>query len=145
MGFFIVSPVQRETNQSPYSTLPVLSQVKCVPQPVHPQVDIHNDLSGPEGVLTPFVTAITAPATRALLHFCIGLTPTTRNRGHGATEGDTAMAWLVLAASAPAIMCVLCAAFLIYQQRPAWGWFIGLAIGAQFAALVLILNLRAWA
>jgi hypothetical protein len=63
----------------------------------------------------------------------------------GATEGDTAMAWLVLAASAPAIMCVLCAAFLIYQQRPAWGWFIGLAIGAQFAALVLILNLRAWA
>jgi hypothetical protein len=55
------------------------------------------------------------------------------------------MAWLVLAASAPAIMCILCAAFLVYQQRPAWGWFIGLAIGAQFAALVLILNLRSWA
>jgi hypothetical protein len=55
------------------------------------------------------------------------------------------MAWLVLAASAPAIVCVLCAAFLVYQQRPGWGWFIGLAVGAEFVALVLILNLRSWA
>jgi hypothetical protein len=63
MGFFIVRPVRRETNQSPYSSLSALSQVKCVPQPARPQVNIHNDLSDPEGVLTPvFVTAITAPA-----------------------------------------------------------------------------------
>jgi hypothetical protein len=54
------------------------------------------------------------------------------------------MAWLVLAASAPAIVCVLCAAFLVYQQRPGWGWFIGVAFGAEFAALVLFGNLRAW-
>ena len=53
------------------------------------------------------------------------------------------MAWLVLAASVPAIVCVLCAVFLVHQQRPAWQWFIGLAIGAQFIALVLIF--RAWA
>src|SRR5262245_30944717 len=63
----------------------------------------------------------------------------------GATEGDTAMAWLVLAASAPAIVCVLSAAFLAYQQRPAWGWFLGLSIGAEFAALLLMANLRAFA
>jgi hypothetical protein len=62
-----------------------------------------------------------------------------------ATEGDTAMAWLVLAASVPTIMCVLCAAFLAYQQRPAWGWFLGLAIAAEFAAMLLIVNVRAFA
>jgi hypothetical protein len=67
MGFFIVRPVRRETNQSPYSSLSVLSQVKCVPQPARPQVDIHHDFSHSEGVHTPleterlFVTAITAP------------------------------------------------------------------------------------
>ena len=55
------------------------------------------------------------------------------------------MAWLVLAASVPTIMCVLCAAFLAYQQRPAWGWFLGLAIAAEFAAMVLIANVRAFA
>ena len=53
------------------------------------------------------------------------------------------MGWLVLAASAPAIVCVLCAAFLVHQQRPGWGWFIGLATGAEFVALVVIF--RAWA
>jgi len=55
------------------------------------------------------------------------------------------MAWLVLAASAPAIVCVLSAAVLAYQQRPAWGWFLGLSIGAEFAALLLMANLRAFA
>jgi hypothetical protein len=52
------------------------------------------------------------------------------------------LAWQVLAASAPAIVCVLCAAFLAYQQRPAWGWFLGLSIGAQFGAVLLVLQLR---
>jgi hypothetical protein len=55
------------------------------------------------------------------------------------------LAWVILAASAPAIVCVLSAAFLAFQQRPAWGWFLGLSIGAEFAALLLIMNLRSFA
>jgi hypothetical protein len=63
-----------------------------------------------------------------------------------ATQGVTAMlAWLVLTASAPAIVCILSAAFLAFQQRPGWQWFLVLAIGAEFAALLLISHLRAYA
>jgi hypothetical protein len=39
---------------------------------------------------------------------------------------------------------LLCGAFLAYQQRPAWGWFLGLAIGGEFAALLLVLELRGY-
>ncbi len=52
------------------------------------------------------------------------------------------MAWIVLAASAPAIVCVLSAAYLAYQQRPAWGWFLTLSIFAEFAGLAILLNLH---
>ena len=52
------------------------------------------------------------------------------------------LAWQILAASVPAIICVVCAAFLAYQQRPAWTWFIGLSIGAQFMGVLLVLQLR---
>jgi hypothetical protein len=55
------------------------------------------------------------------------------------------LAWLILTASAPAIVCVLCAAFLAYQQRPGWQWFLVLSIGAEFAALLVIANLRSFA
>jgi hypothetical protein len=55
------------------------------------------------------------------------------------------MAWLVLAASAPTIMCILSAAFLSFQQRAGWQWFLVLAIGAEFAALLLAFNVRAYA
>jgi hypothetical protein len=54
------------------------------------------------------------------------------------------LAWQILAASVPAIVCVICAAFLAYRERPAWRWFIGLSIGAQFIALVLVLQLRGY-
>jgi hypothetical protein len=54
------------------------------------------------------------------------------------------LAWQILAASVPAIICVVCAAFLAYQQRPAWVWFVGLSIGAQFAAVLLVLALRGY-
>jgi hypothetical protein len=50
----------------------------------------------------------------------------------------TWLVWLVLAASVPAIVCVLAAAFLAYQQRPAWAWFLGLSIGAQVGAWLLV-------
>ena len=54
------------------------------------------------------------------------------------------LAWQILAASVPAIICVVCAAFLAYQQRPAWTWFIGLSIGAQFVGVLLVLQLRGY-
>src|SRR5882724_10985294 len=63
----------------------------------------------------------------------------------GGNRGDTAMlAWQILAASVPAIICVVCAAFLAYQQRPAWTWFVGLSIGAQFVGVLLVLQLRGY-
>jgi hypothetical protein len=148
MGFFIVRPVRRETNQSPYSSLSVLSQVKCVLNQPVVRSTIHNDFSDPEGVNTPFETERLFCDRHHSARRCDLLDPcrpdpTTRKGDTGATEGDTAMlAWQVLAASAPAIVCVLCAAFLAYQQRPAWGWFLGLSIGAQFAAVLLVLQLR---
>jgi hypothetical protein len=52
------------------------------------------------------------------------------------------LAWLVLTASAPAIVCILCAAVLAFQQRPGWQWFLVLSIGGEFAALLLISHLR---
>jgi hypothetical protein len=54
------------------------------------------------------------------------------------------LAWQILTASVPALVCVLCAAFLAHQQRPAWVWFVGLSIGAQFAAVLLVLELRGY-
>jgi hypothetical protein len=150
MGFFIVRPVRRKTNQSPFSSLSVLSQVKCVPQPARRQVNIHNDFrtrkaSTRSKLIACLVTAITAPDAAPPLDLLSARLQPLASEGTGATEGDTAMAWLVLAASAPAIVCVLSAAFLAYQQRPAWGWFLGLSIGAEFAALLLMANLRAFA
>jgi hypothetical protein len=46
--------------------------------------------------------------------------------------------WLVLAASAPAIVCILSAAYLAYQQRSAWIWFLGLSLGAEGAGMVTL-------
>jgi hypothetical protein len=48
------------------------------------------------------------------------------------------LVWLVLAASAPAIVCVLSAAFLAYQQRSAWIWFLALSIGAEVAGMMTL-------
>jgi hypothetical protein len=89
-----------------------------------------------------FVIAITSPAAEHSY-------PRMHRYDHSltqATQGVTAMlAWLILTASAPAIVCVLCAAFLAYQQRPGWQWFLVLSIGAEFAALLVIANLRSFA
>ena len=54
------------------------------------------------------------------------------------------LAWQVLAASVPGIVCVLCAAFLAHQQRPEWKSFLGLSIGALIAAVLLVLQLRGY-
>ena len=52
------------------------------------------------------------------------------------------LVWIILAASAPAIVCVLSATYLAYQQRPAWGWFLALSVFAESAGLVILLNLH---
>ena len=52
------------------------------------------------------------------------------------------LVWIILAASAPAIVCVLSAAYLAHQQRPAWGWFLTLSVFAESAGLVILLNLH---
>jgi hypothetical protein len=52
------------------------------------------------------------------------------------------LAWIVLAASAPAIVCVLSAAYLANQQRPGWGWFLTLSAFAESIGLVILLNLH---
>jgi hypothetical protein len=51
--------------------------------------------------------------------------------------------WLVLAASAPAIVCVLSAAYLAYQQRSAWAWFLALSIGAEGAGIFTLRMINA--
>ena len=48
------------------------------------------------------------------------------------------LAWLVMAASAPAIACILSAAYLAYQQRSAWVWFLTLSIGAEIGGMVTL-------
>ena len=47
-------------------------------------------------------------------------------------------AWIILAASFPAVACVVCATFLAYQQRPEWKWFLGLSVAAGIAGLVIL-------
>jgi hypothetical protein len=53
------------------------------------------------------------------------------------------LAWLLLVASAPAIACVISAAFLAYQQRSAWIWFLLLSIGAEVGAIVTLRAINA--
>ena len=52
------------------------------------------------------------------------------------------VAWIILAASFPAVACVVCATFLAYQQRPQWKWFLGLSVAAGIAGLVMLTMVR---
>ncbi len=38
------------------------------------------------------------------------------------------LAWILLVASAPTIVCAICSAFLAYKERPQWVWFAVLAV-----------------
>jgi hypothetical protein len=52
------------------------------------------------------------------------------------------VAWIILAASFPAVACVVCATFLAYQQRPEWKWFLGLSVPAGMAGFVILTMVR---
>ena len=52
------------------------------------------------------------------------------------------LVWIILAVSAPAIVCVLSATYLAHQQRPAWGWFLALSVFAESVGLAILLNLH---
>ena len=38
------------------------------------------------------------------------------------------LAWVLLVANMPTIVCTICSAFLAYKERPQWVWFAGLAV-----------------
>ena len=48
------------------------------------------------------------------------------------------LAWILLVASVPTIVCAICSAFLAYKERPQWVWFAGLAVLADIGGLVTL-------
>jgi hypothetical protein len=48
------------------------------------------------------------------------------------------LAWVLLVANAPTIVCTICAAFLAYKERPQWVWFAGLAVLAAIGGLMML-------
>ena len=48
------------------------------------------------------------------------------------------LAWVLLVANMPTIVCTICSAFLAYKERPQWVWFAGLAVLAGIGALLTL-------
>ena len=48
------------------------------------------------------------------------------------------LAWILLVASAPTIVCAICSAFLAYKERPPWVWFAVLAVLAEIGGVVML-------
>ena len=48
------------------------------------------------------------------------------------------LAWILLVASAPTIVCAICSAFLAYKERPQWVWFAVLAVFAEIGGVVML-------
>ena len=48
------------------------------------------------------------------------------------------LAWILLVASAPTIVCAICSAFLAYKERPQWLWFAVLAVFAEIGGVVML-------
>ena len=46
------------------------------------------------------------------------------------------LAWVLLVANTPTIVCTICAAYLAYKERPQWVWFAVLAVLAAIGGLV---------
>ena len=46
------------------------------------------------------------------------------------------LAWVLLVANMPTIVCTICSAFLAYKERPQWVWFAGLAVLAGIGGLL---------
>ena len=48
------------------------------------------------------------------------------------------LAWVLLVANMPTIVCTICSAFLAYKERPLWVWFAGLAVLAGIGGLLTL-------
>ena len=48
------------------------------------------------------------------------------------------LAWILLVASAPTIVCTICSAVLAFTERPPWVWFAGLAVLAGIGGLLTL-------
>ena len=48
------------------------------------------------------------------------------------------LAWILLVASAPTIVCAICSAFLAYKERRQWVWFAVLAVLAEIGGVVML-------
>ena len=48
------------------------------------------------------------------------------------------LAWVLLVANMPTIVCTICSAFLAYKERPQWVWFAGLAVLAEIGGVVML-------
>ena len=53
------------------------------------------------------------------------------------------LAWILLVASAPTIVCAICSAFLAYKERPQWVWFAVLAVLAEIGGVVTLAAVQA--
>jgi len=53
------------------------------------------------------------------------------------------LAWVLLVASTPTIVCAICSAFLAYKERPQWVWFAVLAVLAEIGGVVMLAAVQA--
>jgi hypothetical protein len=48
------------------------------------------------------------------------------------------LAWVLLVANMPTIVCAICSAFLAYKERPQWAWLAVLAVLAEIGGVVML-------
>lgn len=54
------------------------------------------------------------------------------------------LAWIVLAATAPALLCLGASAYLAYKDKYQWIWFAAFALVAGFGGLTMLQTIGAW-
>jgi hypothetical protein len=53
------------------------------------------------------------------------------------------LAWVLLVANMPTIVCAICSAFLACKERPQWAWFAMLAVLAEIGGVVMLAAVQA--
>jgi hypothetical protein len=54
------------------------------------------------------------------------------------------LAWIVFAATAPSMLCVVSSAFLAYKDKAQWVWFAALAVVGGFGGIGLLTTIGGW-
>jgi hypothetical protein len=54
------------------------------------------------------------------------------------------LAWIVLAATAPSLLCLGSSAFLAYKQRPQWVWFAAMSVATSLGGIWMLSTIDAW-